>query len=307
MNRLIGIFDKEVECNYRNEHYSVRDNGAIMRHAKEGKRPRPLDGVWTFGILDTQKGYTRIGNEAVHRVVATAFLGESPTPQHVVDHIDTNRQNNRPENLRWVTKLENAMLNDITRKKLEWICGCSIEEIVKDWSIIQDKNLPPNIAWMKTVTKEEAEESLNTWKKWADSLAQRKESDRVTMQYFKYRNGPNAMVYPLEPIGGELSLQEYYDNLKPNKRFCYKTYRSGTYGYRILDYYYNKDTGVLSVATQSEDKEGVKTLFLTSVTIKNNEFEYSTRSFFSPDGLEKYMTLARGEEWTGGDVIDDYC
>ena len=25
------------------------------------------------------------------------------------------------------------------------------------------------------------------------------------------------------------------------------------------------------------------------------------------DGLEKYMTLARGEEWTGGDVFDDFC
>ena len=32
-----------------------------------------------------------------------------------------------------------------------------------------------------------------------------------------------------------------------------------------------------------------------------------TRSFFSPDGLEKYMTIAKGEEWKGGDVIDDFC
>jgi len=307
MARLIDVFDKVIDCDYRNERYSVRDNGGIMRHAKEGKKPRKLDGVWTFGVLDTQKGYTRIGNEAVHQIVATAFCGNPPTPQHVVDHIDTNRQNNRPDNLRWVTRLENVMINEITRNKLEKVCGCSIEEIVSNWSIIQDKNLPPNIAWMKAVTKEEAEKSLIAWKKWSESATNRKENDKVTMQYFKYKNGPNAMIYPLEPIGGELSLEEYYNNLKINKRFCYKTYKSGKIGYRVLDYCYNKNTEILTVATQCENKEGVKTLFLTNITLANNEYEYSTRSFFSPDGLEKYFTLAKGEEWTGGDVIDDYC
>ena len=108
--RLVDVFDKEVECDYRDEHYSVRDNGAVKRHSKEGKKPRPLDDVWTFGSFDSQKGYTRIRSEAVHRIVATAFLGPAPTPSHVVDHIDTNRQNNRPENLRWVTRLENIVL-----------------------------------------------------------------------------------------------------------------------------------------------------------------------------------------------------
>lgn len=30
--------DKEVkECVYKDEHYSVRDNGAVMRHLREGK------------------------------------------------------------------------------------------------------------------------------------------------------------------------------------------------------------------------------------------------------------------------------
>ncbi|WP_294143305.1 HNH endonuclease signature motif containing protein [uncultured Sanguibacteroides sp.] len=33
---------------------------------------------------------------------------------YVVDHIDTNRQNNRIENLRWLTKLENVLLNPIS-------------------------------------------------------------------------------------------------------------------------------------------------------------------------------------------------
>ena len=33
---------------------------------------------------------------------------------YVVDHIDTNRRNNRAENLRWVTRLDNILLNPIT-------------------------------------------------------------------------------------------------------------------------------------------------------------------------------------------------
>ena len=35
-----------------------------------------------------------------------------------IDHIDTNRCNNRKENLRWFTKLENALNNEITRNKI---------------------------------------------------------------------------------------------------------------------------------------------------------------------------------------------
>lgn len=303
--RIIDAFEKEIQCDYRGEHYSVRDNGSVMRHLKEGKKPRPLDGIWTFGTIDNQKGYTKIGNEAVHRIVATAFLGDPPTPNHVVDHIDTNRQNNRPENLRWVTKLENAVLNEITRKKLEWICGCSIDEIVDNWSIIQNKKLPPNIAWMKTVTEEEAKESLLTLKKYVENLAHRKEADNITIQYFRYRRGPTAMVYPLEPIGGELSLKEYENNLIIGKTFCYRDYKSERYGYRILSYYYNQETKVLSVATYGGN--GTKSLFITTIKIDNNDFVYSTRSFFTQEGLEKYMTLAKGEEWTGGTVIDDYC
>ncbi len=102
--QLVNDYSKETVCIYKEETYSVRDNGAVFRYPRKEGRSRVLDTVWTFGKVNSQKGYFEIGNIAIHRIVATAFLGPLPTVQHVVDHIDTNRQNNRPENLRWVTR-----------------------------------------------------------------------------------------------------------------------------------------------------------------------------------------------------------
>lgn len=50
----------------------------------------------------------------VHRAVAEAFL-KKPDGKDVVDHINTIRNDNRVENLRWVTTAENCG-NEITRK-----------------------------------------------------------------------------------------------------------------------------------------------------------------------------------------------
>jgi hypothetical protein len=68
----------------------VRDNGAILRKKRPGGLHRKLDNFWTFGTKDANSGYANFGNHKVHRIVATAFHGEQPTRQHIVDHIDTN-------------------------------------------------------------------------------------------------------------------------------------------------------------------------------------------------------------------------
>ena len=165
----------EKDCWYKEEHYSVRDNGAIFRHKREGKAKRPNDCVWTFGKTGHNQ-YLYFGNIPVHRIVATAFKGESPTDQHVVDHIDTNRQNNRPENLRWLTKLENILNNEITRAKVESICG-SIEAFLENPSLLFNHEFKDrNFTWMKTVTKEQAANSLKNIQQW---LKQPKPSERT--------------------------------------------------------------------------------------------------------------------------------
>ena len=104
----INDFHIEKECLYQGEHYCVRDNGAVLRYPKDKTKPRLLDNKWTFG-KNGNHGYLYIASKGVHRIVATAFHGENLSKEYIVDHIDTNKQNNRPENLRWITKEENII------------------------------------------------------------------------------------------------------------------------------------------------------------------------------------------------------
>lgn len=169
MKNLLNEFIEVRECIYKDEHYSVRDNGAVMRHPREAMRKRKLDNVWSFGTPNLYTGYLYFGGERVHRIVASAYHGSAPSNQYVVDHIDTNRQNNRPDNLRWLTKLENILNNEITRKKVELICG-SIEAFLNNPSLLYGHETEDqNFSWMRNVTKEEAQISLARLTEWAKS------------------------------------------------------------------------------------------------------------------------------------------
>lgn len=155
-------YTREVECEYKDDIYKVRDNGAIMRMPRIGKTKRPKDERWTFGET-IDRGYAKFCGEPVHRIVAFAFHGAPPTSDHVVDHIDTNRQNNRPENLRWVTRLENILLNPITKAKIEMLCG-SVESFLEDPTQLYGHEADDSIfKWMKPVTKAQAQNALINW------------------------------------------------------------------------------------------------------------------------------------------------
>ena len=164
---LLNVFDCEMQCEYKGRHYLVRDNGAILRLPKEGCKPNVNDNKWTFGTKNESTGYMMfISSIRVHQVVCTAFHGPAPEGDMVVDHIDTNRCNNRPENLKWVTRLENVLENPITRQKIILCCG-SIENFLKNPSILRENANEPNFAWMRTVSKEEASKCLSNLSRWA--------------------------------------------------------------------------------------------------------------------------------------------
>lgn len=84
--------------------YKVFSNGVIL-----GKRGLPL------ATQITDKGYVLVRlnidgkatSKHLHRVLAECFL-ERPEGSVEVDHINTIRDDNRLENLRWVTKEQNV-------------------------------------------------------------------------------------------------------------------------------------------------------------------------------------------------------
>lgn len=53
---------------------------------------------------------------AIHNLVAKAFIPNEDNKPYV-DHIDTNKTNNKVDNLRWVTEKENSN-NELTRKHI---------------------------------------------------------------------------------------------------------------------------------------------------------------------------------------------
>lgn len=325
-------FSREIDCTYKEERYSVRDNGQLLRHPRDGKRVRTYDNQWTFGKPNEKTGYLEIATVRVHRIVATAFHGVPPTEEHVVDHIDTNKRNNRPENLRWVTRLENVLLNPITVKRIELACGCSVEEFLSDPSKFRDKFQEPNYKWMCTVSKQEAQSSLDRMLAWAksdkrpsggslgewifnrttlqnQSLATIPEVPEIIMAKTlnaAQRNWRVPSEFPCCPQEyGKEPITTYAENLRTGSVFC----RNNVYSSLVSKRAISDDHQSLYVISQStEGENAVKPWGLAKITYENGLFVHtSLHNFFTQVGAEKQYCLAQGLEWSGGDSIDDYC
>lgn len=323
MNELIDIFEKEVTCTYRGETYRVRDNGAIFRCARTGKRKRPKDEQWTFGNVNKANGYLRFVSEAVHRIVATAFHGTLPSERHVVDHIDTNRQNNRPENLRWLTRLENILLNHITQARIIYLYG-SIDNFLADPSRPINGSLTPNYDWMRTVTKAEAENTRNNllkmgktktlsrggaigeWvyaKLYSSQLEVRKEEESIPSltKNVVQKIWKTPSKFPLcPPEKKEHALLEYHRNLIKGKVFVRDKHKQST----VVDAEIAEETGELFII--GNNPKGIKKWSLVKVFIEDQKFVHESRgTYFRLDGAEKEFTLALGKVWDGGETFDE--
>ena len=336
---MINIYKEEKQCTYRGENYLVRDNGAVLRLPKDNQRIRKLDNQWTFGKKDESNGYMFFTSKIrIHQIVATAFHGEPKRNDMVVDHIDTNRCNNRPDNLRWLSKLENVINNPITRRRIINICG-SIEAFLNNPSIIRENDLEPNIKWMRTVSKEEAEyckKNLERWSREDNNIYHGngigewifKEKKHYTSEENKSPQNhhlnnvqddnkddyvlsltPSAIQYnwktPTEfllcpsSVNSE-GLIPYFNKLQIGMLFS----QNELYKSIIKDFAISEDKSKIWIALENNPKGWA----LVYITIHKDKYLHTTYSkFFTEEGMMKYFTENQGKEWTGGEVFDDYC
>ncbi|MDY0140213.1 MAG: HNH endonuclease signature motif containing protein [Candidatus Izemoplasmatales bacterium] len=320
-------FSLEVTINYKNEKYSVRDNGSVLRHQKENStKPRPLDNKWTFGKVQENTGYLNIAGERVHRIVAIAFHGEPEDSQLIVDHIDTNRQNNRKENLRWVTKLENALNNPITRKRIILLCG-SIESFLENPSQLKNSTIDNNFQWMRNVTPEEARISKERLLEWAESdkepkggqlgewIFQEKAYSRFTQQAVKEKYVPQSLTSNVRQVDWNTpseflkcptevtpeNLIKYYESLSIGDIFVRNRYGENEVVHKAL----TEDKNNMLIITDLDSP--IKNYALAKVYIEEGFYVHkSMGTFFTEEGALKQFTLAQGLEWDGEDSIDDY-
>ncbi len=330
---MVSLDDFEIDilCTYKKERYSVRDNGAVLRFPLDTSRPRPTDNKWTFGKLNNKNGYLEIASVPVHRIVSTAFHGEPPTKEHVVDHIDTNKQNNRPDNLRWVTRLENILLNPITARRIEIVCG-SVEAFLVNPSRFRDKFPDPNYEWMCAVSIQEAKVSKERLLAWAQSdkplrggslgdwIYNRSVSSQSSVivkdelelinsltlnAVQKSQNWKTPSEFPCCPKETTYNpIAEYAANLNVGYVFSRNQYMSS-----IIECFAISESGdTMWVICKIDNENSVLNYSLAEITYQKNAFVHSSLgSFFDKKGAEKQFTLSQGLEWTGGDTIDDYC
>ena len=110
----------------------------------------------TINQHKSNSGYYRVGLRkntirkfySVHRLVAQTFL-DNPDNKPQVNHIDGNRENNRVDNLEWVTSSENinhafqtglshGLRGDLSPHKVAVLQYEKDGTLVKEWSCIAD-------------------------------------------------------------------------------------------------------------------------------------------------------------------------
>lgn len=104
-----------------------------------GTQEEPVGKVWShktgrFLKLKPHKDqYFRIGlwdenkqsqNITIHRLIGLNYIDNDDPLKYMIDHINRNKQDNRLENLRWVTPTENQLNKTINKNKtipFKWI------------------------------------------------------------------------------------------------------------------------------------------------------------------------------------------
>ncbi|AHG45049.1 HNH endonuclease [Rhizobium leguminosarum bv. trifolii CB782] len=319
-DHLLAAFEEEREVEYDGERYLVRDNGAVFRRNKYRQKKRPLDAGWTFGRKTLTTGYMLIAGVPVHRIVCTAFAGPPPVPTHIVDHIDTNRANNRPDNLRWLSRLENVLLNPISVRRIILVYG-SLDAFFENPQRVNSDASYPDVSWMRTVSKDEAAASRKRLMKWVGSDTQLRggvlgewlygtsvettrkgepeifESLTLSAAQIKWRVPTEFPACP-----GAVSddgLEEYGKALSFGDVFAQNPYSKS-----LVVQHGMADDGLVVLTRFAGDS--IKDWAVAHVSMQGELFYHrSEYTFFELQGALKHFCELTGQSY--GDAFDDYC
>lgn len=111
------------------ERYMVSDKGRVLslctKKPKILKVGRNKDG---YSVIDLRDGSNKKSTYYIHRLVTAAFIGECPK-DYYVNHINEIKNDNRVENLEYVTPKQNA--NHGSRNK-------KLSKIVEQYNLTND-------------------------------------------------------------------------------------------------------------------------------------------------------------------------
>ncbi len=88
-------------------HYAVSTRGRCVSFKEKREDGKLIRGKLTegFPVIMVTLAHKR-KSLLLHRLVAQTFIGPAPSPEHRIIHLDYNKENNSPANLKWVDKAE---------------------------------------------------------------------------------------------------------------------------------------------------------------------------------------------------------
>jgi hypothetical protein len=256
MNLEMMMEDKEIWVDIKNSNYKVSQFGNI-KSCNQDK----MNGKIVKGFLRNNQCYIAlrliINNEykffRLHRIVAEHFIS-NPNNFNIVDHIDRNRQNNRIDNLRWVSPSHNTQNSTIQHNNTSGIKGVSYTTHSRlHWCArwVEDGTCKSKYF----MTKEEA-------------IQYRKEM--VNLHYSKDHYNDQDNSNRNQDKKYKINNHEQYENEQ------WRTvdesngdYEISSYG-RVKSYKNNKD-GILLSGTYREESHQ----FMVKLTINNKERRFS--------------------------------
>ena len=79
------------------------------RHPESGRLLAEVPNKYGYLYVRVQTSEGKRERRYIHQLVAWAYTGPRPSPQHEVRHLDGNNTNNTKDNIAWGTRSENAL------------------------------------------------------------------------------------------------------------------------------------------------------------------------------------------------------